>query len=320
MANESSKDKLLNFGSFEYYDGKIKNYIDEKSSGITVDTVNGHTVESDVPANAKFTDTQRGIQDNLTSTSTTESLSANQGRILNSRMFQKQDAITDTTLDWNTITALGIYKVSMESKWGDATTVHSPNAYNSKLHRFGILLVFNSANNTGENRTAQIYIPHSADTDGTAKVVKRTMNNANWTNWTAIGLATDWDEIINKPLVSKESDGLMSSADKTKLNGIATGATKNQVLTFTTDVAVSDWATDTDGGYSCTKIVTGLLSTDIPEVDVALSTDRAAAMTQLAALECLCDGTIITGDDTVKLWCYNNKPTVAITVRLKVVR
>lgn len=47
-------------------------------------TVNGHTVNSDVPANAKFTDTNtwRGIQNNLTSDSTSDSLSAAQGKIL----------------------------------------------------------------------------------------------------------------------------------------------------------------------------------------------------------------------------------------------
>ena len=47
-------------------------------------TVNGHTVNSDVPANAKFTDTNtwRGIQNNLTSDSTTDSLSAAQGKVL----------------------------------------------------------------------------------------------------------------------------------------------------------------------------------------------------------------------------------------------
>lgn len=47
-------------------------------------TVNGHSINSDVPAGAKFTDTNtwRGIQDNLTSTSTTDSLSANQGKVL----------------------------------------------------------------------------------------------------------------------------------------------------------------------------------------------------------------------------------------------
>ena len=54
-------------------------------------TVNGHTVNSNVPANAKFTDTNtwRGIQDNLTSSSTSDSLSANQGRILKNLVDSK---------------------------------------------------------------------------------------------------------------------------------------------------------------------------------------------------------------------------------------
>ena len=54
------------------------------STASNASTVNGHTVNANVPANAKFTDTNtwRGIQDNLTSTSTSESLSANQGRVL----------------------------------------------------------------------------------------------------------------------------------------------------------------------------------------------------------------------------------------------
>ena len=144
-------------------------------------------------------------------------------------------------------------------------------------------------------------------------ILSTTSEPSGWTAITPTKYATS-------SLATTSAAGLMSASDKTKLDGVATGATKNQVLTFTTDIAVSDWGTDTDGGYSCTKTVTGLLSIDIPEVDVVLSTDRAAAMTQLTALECLCDGTVVTGDDTVKLWCYNNKPTVAITVRLKVVR
>lgn len=39
-------------------------------------TVNGYTVNSNVPANAKFTDTWRGVQNNLTSTATDQSLSS----------------------------------------------------------------------------------------------------------------------------------------------------------------------------------------------------------------------------------------------------
>lgn len=54
------------------------------ANGGNATTVNGHTVNSDVPANAKFTDTNtwRGIQNNLTSDSTSDSLSAAQGKAL----------------------------------------------------------------------------------------------------------------------------------------------------------------------------------------------------------------------------------------------
>lgn len=52
------------------------------ANGGNADTVNNHTIESDVPTNAVFTDTWRGIQNNLTSDSTTDSLSAAQGKIL----------------------------------------------------------------------------------------------------------------------------------------------------------------------------------------------------------------------------------------------
>ena len=44
------------------------------------DTVNGHTVKADVPEDADFTNTWRGVQDNLESESKEESLSAAQGK------------------------------------------------------------------------------------------------------------------------------------------------------------------------------------------------------------------------------------------------
>lgn len=44
--------------------------------------VNNHTVNADVPSGAKFTDTWRGVQNNLTSTATDQSLSAYQGKVL----------------------------------------------------------------------------------------------------------------------------------------------------------------------------------------------------------------------------------------------
>lgn len=69
-------------------------------------TVNGHTVNANVPSNAKFTDTNtwRGIQDNLTSTSTSESLSANQGRVLKGLVDGK--ANSSHTHTWSQISAV----------------------------------------------------------------------------------------------------------------------------------------------------------------------------------------------------------------------
>lgn len=57
------------------------------ANGGNSSTVNGHSVNADVPSGAKFTDTNtwRGIQNNLTSTSTSDSLSAAQGKVLNDK-------------------------------------------------------------------------------------------------------------------------------------------------------------------------------------------------------------------------------------------
>ena len=90
---------------------------------------------------------------------------------------------------------------------------------------------------------------------------------------------------------------------------------------YTISIATSNWTTNSSGGYSCTKTVTGLLTTDNIISDVVLSTDRSAAMLQLVAWECLIDGCItVTAANTVKFWCYNTKPTVALTVGLQVIR
>lgn len=73
------------------------------STASNASTVNGHTINADVPANAKFTDTNtwRGIQDNLTSSSTSDSLSANQGRILKNLVDGK--ANSSHTHSWSQI-------------------------------------------------------------------------------------------------------------------------------------------------------------------------------------------------------------------------
>ena len=73
--------------------------------------LNGHTVNSDVPDNAKFTDTVVGVQNNLVSTLTDEALSAAQGKILN-------DKITDISISKaNVSVGLGGAVVPESGNW-----------------------------------------------------------------------------------------------------------------------------------------------------------------------------------------------------------
>ena len=70
----------------------------EGNVGALNDQLDGHSVQSDVPADAKFTDTVVGVQNNLISTLEDEALSAAQGKILN-------DKITDISMDKANVSA-----------------------------------------------------------------------------------------------------------------------------------------------------------------------------------------------------------------------
>lgn len=122
-------------------------------------------------------------------------------------------------------------------------------------------------------------------------------------------------------VATTSANGLMSSAMVTKLNGIATGATKNSINTYDVSIAVADWATNSNGGYKCTKTVSGILATDEIFADVSLSSDVAAAKLQVAAWACICNGNIFnSANNTVDFYCYDTKPSAALTIRLTVVR
>ena len=90
------------------------------STASNASTVNGHTVNANVPSNAKFTDTNtwRPIHDNLTSTSTSESLSANQGRVLKGLIDGK--ANSSHTHSWSQISGAPATATRWPS-WGEVT-------------------------------------------------------------------------------------------------------------------------------------------------------------------------------------------------------
>ncbi len=162
-----------------------------------------YTLGKSVPSNAVFTDTWRGIQNNLASDSATDSLAAAQGKALkslitdlSSKSFQKKtDTIINTT-DWNTIKDPGCYKVQVVT-WGDATKLHSPNAYLSNLYQYGLLLVFRATDADTELRTVQIFMPHRSDSGN--PVLTRMLNGSTWNAWSTIGRGIKWSEINGKP-------------------------------------------------------------------------------------------------------------------------
>ena len=123
------------------------------STASNASKVNGHTVNSDVPSGAKFTDTNtwRGIQDNLTSTSTSESLSANQGRVLKglvdgkanssdlSSYVQKGNAVNDVDF---VIGASKVIELSVKKDNGETVYKKVPEA---KSDRNGLMSVEDKA-------------------------------------------------------------------------------------------------------------------------------------------------------------------------------
>lgn len=64
-----------------------------KAARVNANSFNGYTINASVPSGAKFTDTNtwRGIQNNLSSDSTTDSLSAAQGKRLKNLIDEKTD-------------------------------------------------------------------------------------------------------------------------------------------------------------------------------------------------------------------------------------
>lgn len=97
---------------WEYIKGKISSvlgltatsYGGKAATAGNADTVNNKTVATSVPANAVFTDTNtwRGIQNNLTSDSTTDSLSAAQGKELK-RQIDLKTSNTGTVTSVNNV-------------------------------------------------------------------------------------------------------------------------------------------------------------------------------------------------------------------------
>ena len=114
-------------------------------SELDADTVNSLTVQTAVPAGAVFTDTNswRPVQNVLTSTSTTESLSAAQGKVLNDKISATEVVasgnLSGTSVSINVPAGSGPYRLVLTSS-GDSTgyagiIINSVTAISTYLNR-----------------------------------------------------------------------------------------------------------------------------------------------------------------------------------------
>lgn len=181
------------------------------------------------------TDTWRGIQDNLTSTSTTDSLSANQGKILNESKLMHKTINTSKT-DLNTLTETGIYHIVIMD------------ALNAPTSHHGTLYV-----DTTVGTKYQVFMSDAV----TNYMHKRYYDNANkeWLGWIQLKFT---DTVYTHPSYTAKSNGLykVTVDDKGHVSG-TTAVAKSDITALGIPSTNTTYSTGTASTSGLTKLYTG---------------------------------------------------------------
>lgn len=152
-------------------------------------------------------------------------------------------------------------------------------------------------------------------------------------------LDTKVDKVTGKGLSTED----YTSEEKTKLSGIEAQANKTVVVQttgssttyvmsqnivttelnskattalYTGTLTSSSWTSSAP--YTQTLSISGILSTDVPVVDVVLSSTTSTAISQTEAWSCV--SKIETAAGSITATCLEEKPAINIPIQLKVVR
>ena len=181
------------------------------------------------------TNTWRGIQDNLTSTSTTDSLSANQGKILNESKLMHKTINTSKT-DLNTLTETGIYHIVIMD------------ALNAPTSHHGTLYV-----DTTVGTKYQVFMSDAV----TNYMHKRYYDNANkeWLGWIQLKFT---DTVYTHPSYTAKSNGLykVTVDDKGHVSG-TTAVAKSDITALGIPSTNTTYSTGTASTSGLTKLYTG---------------------------------------------------------------
>lgn len=177
----------------------------------------------------------RGIQDNLASISTTDSLSANQGKILNESKLMHKTINTSKT-DLNTLTETGIYHIVITD------------ALNAPTSHHGTLYV-----DTTVETKYQVFMSD----DVTNYMHKRYYDNANkeWLGWIQLKFT---DTVYTHPSYTAKSNGLykVTVDDKGHVSG-TTAVAKSDITALGIPSTNTTYSTGTASTSGLTKLYTG---------------------------------------------------------------
>lgn len=255
-----------------------------------------YDVNKTVPADAKFTDTDtwRGIQNNLTSDSTTDSLSAAQGKVLKALVDGKaasghthtKSQVGLGNVDNTADSAKSVKYATSAGSAGSATKANRVADYNATSK--SIQIGYSGDGITGDaiKYIAGYTTGDSGDVSAKIKDISKDALKgwigslpANGGNSTTVNGHTVNSDVpagakftdTTYGLATTSSSGLMSYSDKSKLNGIASGANKTVV-----DNALSQGSANPVANSAITKRLQYLYSFKISRDKWNESSDKSS--------------------------------------------
>lgn len=137
---------------------------------------------------------------------------------------------------------------------------------------------------------------------------------------------TDFNDLENKPtklsdftndgiFITNTSDDLVNYYTKTEDDALLN--TKATTALYTSTLLASGWS-GAAAPYTQTVLVTGILATDTPIVDVVLDQSTSTAISQIEAWMSV--SKIETANGSITATCFEELPTIDIPIQLKVVR
>lgn len=252
---------------FQVYNGKngdgsgdmLVSVYDSNNNGIVdnAEKVNNHTVESNVPANAKFTDTTYGV----VTTSTNGLMSSSDKSKLDGIATGANKTVVDTELS-STSTNPVQNKVINSALGGKANSSHTHNYAGSSSAGGSATTALTCTGNsatatkaTQDSAGQQINTTYIKGLSVSGKVITYTKGDG------TTGTITTQDTNTTYSNATTSTSGLMSSSDKTKLDGIAIGANNYSLPTASSSTLGGVKTTSSvtsNSGYTACPIISGV--------------------------------------------------------------